>query len=332
MTREELLQHFLDKNGWGNAHHKPLASDASFRTYDRLTQNGKSAIFMNSPLSENPDKFVFFDELLAKSGIRVPKILAKDMDNGFILLEDFGDNTFTKLLKEDTDEYVLYKMGVDTLIKLQKNIVIPTEGIETYTDEQMLNGVMLLPNWFGKYVLPKGLPEQAVQSFKTIWEKLIKKIESSPKTLTLLDYHVDNLMITKENECGVLDFQDARLGPIGYDLMSLLEDERRDVSKETRENLTDYYFKQMPEWNTPDIRETLPIVAMQRHTRVIGLFVRLFLRDKKEKYLKMIPFIWELTERNLNNPLFKDYKDWLDTYIPPAFRKKNLTQEDFNAQ
>lgn len=332
MTREELLQHFLDKNGWGNAHHKPLASDASLRTYDRLTQNGRSTILMNSPLSENPDKFVFFDELLAKTGIRVPKILAKDMDNGFILLEDFGDNTFTKLLNGNADEYTLYKMGIDTLIKLQKNIIIPTDGIETYTDEQMLNGVMLLPNWFGKYVLPKGLPEQAVQSFKTIWEKLIKKIESSPKTLVLLDYHVDNLMITPDNECGVLDFQDARLGPIGYDLMSLLEDERRDVSKETRGNLTDYYFKQMPEWNTPDIRETLPIVAMQRHTRVIGLFVRLFLRDKKEKYLKMIPFIWELTERNLNNPLFQDYKDWLDTYIPPAFRKKNLTQEDFNAQ
>ena len=332
MTREKLLQQFLDKNGWGNAHRKALASDASLRTYDRLTQNSESAILMNSPLSENPDKFVFFDELLAKTGIRVPKILSKDMDNGFILLEDFGDNTFTKLLNGNADEYTLYKMGVDTLIKLQKNIVIPSEGIETYTDKQMLNGVMLLPNWFGKYALPKGLPEQAVQSFRTIWEKLIEKIESSPKTLVLLDYHVDNLMITKENECGVLDFQDARLGPIGYDLMSLLEDERRDVSKETRKNLIDYYFKQMPQWDTPEIRKTLPIVAMQRHTRVIGLFVRLFLRDRKEKYLKMIPFIWELTERNLNNPIFRDYKDWLDAYIPSEFRTKNLKTEDFNAQ
>lgn len=332
MTREEILRHFLDKNGWGNANRTPLASDASFRTYDRLFQNGKSAILMNSPLSENPDKFVFFDELLAKTGICVPQILAKDMENGFILLEDFGDNTFTKLLKENTNEYTLYKMGVDALIKLQKNIVIPQEGIDTYTDEQMLNGVMLLPNWFGKYVLPKGLSEQAIQSFKTIWKKLIEKISLTPKTLVLLDYHVDNLMITPNNDCGVLDFQDARLGPIGYDLMSLLEDERRDVSKETRENLIDYYFEQMPQWDTPEVRETLPIVAMQRHTRVIGLFVRLFSRDRKEKYLRMIPFIWELTERNLNNPIFRDYKVWLDTYIPSEFRAKNLKAEDFNAQ
>lgn len=332
MTRDELLSLFLTNNGWGTATRTPLASDASFRTYDRLTQNGQSVILMNSPLSENPDKFVFFDELLSNTGICVPQILAKDMTNGFILLEDFGDNTFTKLLNQGADEYALYKQALDTLVNLQKNIVLSKTGIETYTDEQMLNGVLLLPNWFGKYVLPNGLPSEAIPSFKAIWEKLIQKISSSPKTLVLLDYHVDNLMITPDNKCGVLDFQDARLGPIGYDLMSLLEDERRDVSAQVRDNLINDYFRQMPAFDTPAIRETLPIIAMQRHARVIGLFVRLFLRDKKEKYLKMIPFIWELTERHLNNPIFQDYRDWLNRYIPIETRQKILTKEDFHAQ
>ena len=214
MMREESLQHFLNKNGWGNANRQLLANDASFRTYERLFQNDKTAILMNSPLSENPDKFVFFDELLAKTGIHVPKILAKDMENGFLLLEDFGDNTFTKLLREKTDEYSLYKMAIDTLIKLQKNVVISNEGIDSYTDEQMLNGALLLPNWFGKYVLPNALPDEVITRFKTIWKDLIEKMSLSPQTLVLLDYHVDNLMITKDNDCGVLDFQDARLGPI----------------------------------------------------------------------------------------------------------------------
>ena len=136
----------------------------------------------------------------------------------------------------------------------------------------------------------------------------------------MLDYHADNLMMTKAGDCGVLDFQDARLGPVTYDLMSLLEDERRDVSADVRQTLLKEYFRLRPEVDTPAVRAALPLTAMQRHTKVVGIFMRLFQRDRKEKYLSMIPLVWELIERHLDEPVFADYKTWLDTYVPQKYR------------
>ena len=329
MTRAELLNQFLNDNGWGKAEHIPLASDASARTYERLYLNGKSVILMNSPLSENPDKFVFIDNLLRQAGICAPDIISADLNNGFLLLEDFGDDTITRLLRKGASEYDLYKKGIDTLIQLQKNITLPIEGVPTYSSENLMNGLMLFPNWFGKYVVPGGLSDKAVHEFKDIWDPLTKQLDRLPKSLILLDYHVDNLMLTPDGKCGVLDFQDARIGPVIYDLMSLLEDERRDVSPDVREKLLEHYFNQRPEIDTDLVRLSLPVIAMQRHTRVIGIFTRLFLRDKKEKYLSMIPLVWELTERHLNNPIFEPYKDWLDRYIPQNIRHLTLTPEFF---
>ena len=328
MSRETDLQDFLVKNGWGNAERISLLADASLRTYDRLKMGNKTAILMNSPLSERPDQFVLIDELLRKAGVHAPKILARDLKSGFLILEDFGNDTFTNLLKKGVSEFDLYKQGIDALIQIQEGVSLPEDGIPVYSFERMINGVMMLPNWFGK-ALPDGLSEQAKGEFKEIWQDLIQKLEGLPQTLVLLDYHADNLMITPAGDCGILDFQDACIGPVGYDLMSLLEDERRDVSPDVREKLIEYYFNKRPKMNTPTIRETLSIVAMQRHTRVIGIFVRLFLRDKKEKYLKMIPFVWELTERHLNEPIFQAYKNWINRYIPEKIRHLVLTSEDF---
>ncbi len=328
MTREELCQSFLDKNGWGMANRTVLAGDASFRTYDRLTRNGETAVLMNSPLSEHPDKFVFITYLLEQAGLHPPHILAQDLENGFLLLEDFGDNTFSKLLKEGCDEFKLYQKGVDNLITLQKNIRLPETGIIEHNFDRMMFEVSLLINWFGKYMVKGGLSQQSCAEFKEIWTPLLNQLEKLPKTLTLLDYHADNLMITPTGDCGILDYQDARLCSITYDLMSLLEDERRLVSPTIRQNLINYYFSARPEMDTSFIRETLPVVAMQRHTKVIGIFTRLCLRDKKKKYLDMIPLVWQQTEAHLDNPLFADYKQWLDTYIPKNYRQFPLIQQE----
>lgn len=321
MTRDDVLQDFLSRNGWGSARRFPLVADASLRTYDRLVLNGKTVILMNSPLSEHPEQFVLVDELLVRAGVNPPRILAQDLQNGFLLLEDFGDNTFTRLLNAGFDEYTLYQKGVDALITLQNNLTVSPVGIPAYTFQSMMFEVSLLPNWFGRYVVPDGLSDQAVADFTAIWTPLIQRILELPQSLCLLDCHADNLMLTSDDTCGLLDFQDARFGPCIYDLMSLLEDERRDVSADVRNRLIDRYFDARPAVDTSLVREMLPVVAMQRHTKVIGIFVRLAMRDKKERYLRLIPFVWQLTERHLNNPLFTDYKKWLDTYIPTTARQ-----------
>ena len=330
MNRDQALDIFLKKANWDTADKTPLAGDASSRTYIRLRKGGKSAILMNSPLSERPDQFVFIDRLLEQTGIRVPAILADDLENGFLLLEDFGDNTFTRLLAKGTDELTLYKAGIDTLIHLHKNVALPAQGITVYTSERLLNGVMLFANWYGKYAVPGGLSDTAISEFRTLWSDLAKQMEQLPQTLILMDYHADNLMITPDGSCGVLDFQDARIGPLTYDLVSLLEDERRDVSPAVREELISYYFHQCPRWDTPLVRNTLSLVALQRHTRVIGVFVRLFLRDRKEKYLDMIPLVWRQIESHLDEAVFKDYRNWLDRYIPQEIRHTPLKPEDFH--
>ena len=320
MTREEALTAFLEQNGWVDACRIPLAADASFRTYERLIKGGKSVVLMNSPLSERPDQFVLIDGLLCQAGVHAPAILASDTANGFLLLEDFGDNTFSRLLASGTDELSLYRTGIDTLIQIQKNVKIPETGISEYTFQTFMNGTLFLTDWFGRYVVPGGMSEDARQEFIDLWTPLIHRLTDLPKALVLMDYHVDNLMMTPAGDCGVLDFQDARIGPVTYDLMSLLEDERRDVSPAVREKLLNYYFSQCPDLDTPAIKQALSVTAVQRHTRVIGIFVRLALRDKKERYLKMIPAIWRQIEQHLDQPLFSRYRDWLNRYVPLEVR------------
>lgn len=320
MTRTELLHRFLAQNGLDTAERIALASDASARTYDRLKQNGKSYILMNAPPSENPAQFVFITELLEQAGVHPPHIFAKDLENGFLLLEDFGDNTFSRLLAQGTNELDLYRQGVQTLITLQQNIRIPDSGVPIYDAKRMLNGALFLPNWFGKYAVPGGLDDRAIKAFTQIWQPWTKRLAKLPQSLVLLDYHADNLMITPTGECGVLDYQDACVGPATYDLISLLEDERRDVSESVRQELIEDYFTGRPDIDTPEMRETLALVAMQRHTRVIGIFMRLYQRDGKSKYLNMIPFVWELVERHLNEPMFTPYREWIETHIPAHVR------------
>ncbi len=321
MTRTESLQLFLDKAGWGKADRSLLAADASFRWYERLRLGDKTAVLMNAPSPENPAQFVLVDKLLAGTGVRVPGVLATDFENGFVLLEDFGDDTFTRLLSRGVDGMNLYRRAIQSLIQIQKNIIIPENGIPAFNADRMMFEVSLLPDWFCKHVVPGGLSDTARAEFMALWRPLVERILKMPNTLVLLDYHVDNLMITPDDACGLLDFQDAAIGPAFYDVMSLLEDERRPVDPAIVTEMMKLYLTERPELDTPENREIATIVAMQRHTKVVGIFVRLCARDGKDRYLKMIPFIWERIESHLDNPIFKAYKDWLDKYIPTDIRR-----------
>lgn len=322
MNREESLLSFLRQNGWQTAKRVLLAADASFRSYERLTNEaGQTAVLMNAPSPENPGQFIFIDRLLEKAGVRVPRILAEDLQNGFVLLEDFGDNTFTRLLNQGASVRDLYTRAMDTLIQMQGRIELPNDGIPAYDFDKMMFEVSLLPDWFGQYVLPGGLSARARDEFMNLWEPIIEQIQALPKTLVLLDFHVDNLMITPDEACGVLDFQDGRIGPVVYDLMSLVEDERREVPDKVRREMIERYFKNRPELDQPLVRKSLDLVAMQRHTKVVGIFIRLCVRDGKDRYLKMIPFVWSLIERHLNQPEFAAYKAWIEKNIPTDFRR-----------
>ncbi len=323
VQQNEALDLFLKTAGWHTAQKSLLAHDASFRWYDRLEKTtGETMVLMNAPIPMgNPAQFVFVDELLESIGLKVPHIFHRDLNNGFLLLEDFGDNTFTRLINKGHDEKDLYTKAVKALVHLQKNFK-QNQGLKEYDWDLMFFEASLLPLWYIKYVVKKELTNEDMIEFENIWKNLYQKITQVPNTLVLLDYHVDNLMITKSGDCGLLDFQDARFGPVTYDLVSLLEDARRPVPSYIQEEMLKLYFDELPEFNTPAFKEAYPLMAVQRHTKVIGIFVRLYARDHKDRYLKHIPFVWSLLEKHLNNPLLKEYKEWLDKHVPTAVRRK----------
>ncbi len=328
MEREELLQLFLKQHGWDTAKRELLARDASFRWYERLTKGNETLVLMNAPIpQENPAQFAFVDEILESKGIKVPHIFARDMANGFLLLEDFGDDTFTRLIAAGADEDNLYRQAIDSLIQIQKQFM-QNPGLKEYNFDLMYTEASLLPLWYVKYVLKKELDDKAMAEYKAVWEELYQKISAVPNTLVLLDYHVDNLMITKDKKCGLLDFQDARFGPVTYDLASLLEDARRVVRPDLQDKMKAYFFNEFPAYQTAEFEDSYSLMAVQRHTKVIGIFVRLFVRDNKNRYLKFIPFVWQLLEKHLDKPLLKRYKTWLDTYIPSDVRQKIPFEND----
>ena len=328
MEREELLHLFLKQHGWDTAKRELLARDASFRWYERLTKENETLVLMNAPIpQENPAQFAFVDEILESKGIKVPHIFARDMENGFLLLEDFGDDTFTRLIAAGVDEENLYRQAIDSLIQIQKQFM-QNPGLKEYNFDLMYTEASLLPLWYVKYVLKKELDDKAMAEYKAVWEELYQKISAVPNTLVLLDYHVDNLMITKDKKCGLLDFQDARFGPVTYDLASLLEDARRVVRPDLQDKMKTYYFNAFPAYQTAEFEDSYSLMAVQRHTKVIGIFVRLFVRDNKNRYLKFIPFVWQLLEKHLDQPLLKRYKTWLDTYVPSDVRQKIPFEND----
>ncbi len=330
MSREEQLDTFLQQAGWGDADRALLARDASFRWYDRLNKSGETRVLMNAPKPENPAVFAKVDRLLESVGSTVPHIYAEDFDNGFLLLEDFGDNTFTRLIAKGHDEKELYTRAVTELINIQKKID-GANGLQPYDDELMGFEASLLPDWYIKHVVGTTLSDEAMTEFKALWQELFDIIHTVPNTLNLLDYHVDNLMITPDNRCGLLDFQDARFGPVTYDLASLLEDARRPVPADIQEDMLDLYFKELPQFDTPEFRKSYPLMAVQRHTKVIGIFIRLCVRDGKDRYLKHVPFVWSLLEKHLDNPLLARYKKWLDTYVPTDIRHQVPDKEKMYA-
>jgi len=324
-TRSELARAFLLDAGWGNAEITPLAGDASFRRYDRVALNGREAVLMDAP----PDKedvrpFLTICRHLRSLSYSAPEVFAEDLENGFILLEDLGDTTFTHRLSGGTDERVMYEGAVDLLIDLHcrpANSTVPP-GLPLYDTDRYLEEAFLLTDWYMPQVAVKS--DQAKQAYEAAWRSLLAGVQREPNTLVLRDFHADNLMWLPEREsvaaCGLLDFQDALAGHPAYDLMSLLEDARRDLSPGLAEAMIDRYCAAFPEMDRKAFQKTYTILAAQRHCKVIGIFTRLAIRDGKTDYLCHLPRVWRLLERACATSWLAPLQDWLDIWLPPPMR------------
>ena len=326
-ARDRAIGAFLARAGWGGARLAPLAQDASFRRYLRVHRGGRTAVLMDAPPShERTEPFLAIARHLHGLGFGAPSLLEADTGAGFVLLEDLGNDTFTRLLAGGADEAALYRLATDVLIVLHRipaDRAIPA-GLPRYDDRLLADEADLLIDWYAPSVLGKPLGETARAAYRARWQSVFATARAVPETLVLRDYHVDNLMALAGREgiaaCGLVDFQDAVAGPASYDFASLVQDARRDVPHALAAEMRARYLAAFPALDPDAFDASCAILGAQRHCKVLGIFTRLWLRDAKPGYLGHIPRVWRLLEAALVHPGLAPIREWLDETLPPARR------------
>lgn len=312
-------KNFLAQNNIPADEIKLIAGDASFRSYYRVRRGDKNLILMFAPPSHEDIKpFEKIAKFLFENQFSAPQILHRDEENGFLLLEDFGDDTYGRVLKINAEnEYPLYEKALDVLLELHK-IKAPSD-IPTYNNALLFREVMLFIDWY----LPlknKKISQAQISTYKHLWFDLFDLIDKENQVLVLRDYHADNLMILKNRQnykaVGLLDFQDAVIGAKAYDLVSLLEDARRDLDPKNAEKLLQYYLEKSALDKTSFMQD-YEILSLQRNIKIIGIFSRLSIRDGKNNYLDLIPRVLGFIENRLNsdNKNFSQIKNLLKNLL-----------------
>ncbi len=291
MDRLTQLQQWLDslaKNTYSDL--QPASADASFRQYFRVTnkQDNKTYIVMDAPPDkENCHSFVLVTDLIRGVGVNAPDIIAIDIQQGFLLLDDLGNDSYLDHLAEDTADG-LYIDAIEALIKMQT-----IDGILPAYDENLLQTEMnLFETWYLNHHLGIQLNEKQKTSLDSIFTLLIDNAKRQPQVFVHRDYHSRNMMITNENNPGVIDYQDAVIGPITYDLVSLFKDCYIEWPREKVEHWLDLYLARLTPKRFIE-RDTLirwfDLMGVQRHLKVLGIFARLYYRDGKSQYLNDLP-------------------------------------------
>jgi len=317
MNRETLIKEFLGQNHINNYQIQKIAGDASFRNYYRIKQGDNSFIIMDAqPPREDTRPFCQIADFLFKHNFSTPKIFARNESSGLLLLEDFGDDSYRKVLEHKaSDEIAIYTDAVNLLINLTK--INPPNNLPVYDPQLLLAEVMLLVDWYLPKIIFREISTQQIDEFKQIWLNLFAKLSPS-KNLVLRDYHSDNLMLLNEREgirkVGLLDFQDAVIGCAAYDLVSLLEDARIDVSKNIQQKMLQHYLNHSDCDHNQFILD-YQILSLQRNIKIIGIFSRLSARDNKQNYLDFLPRVFSYIHYRLQDNSLTTIKNFLEQFL-----------------
>jgi len=321
MTPPDHASDFLEASGWGGARIEPLAGDASFRRYFRVIGDRGQAVLMDAPPPhEDPRPFIAVAEWLVERGLTAPEILARDLDKGLLLLGDFGDVRLRETLDGDPRrERELYEVATDVLVHLHQHD--PMSGLKQHGLEQWLEELGLFTEWYCPAV---GLSVDE-RGYQQAWREVLQPVASDglgPVTV-LRDYHAENVMLLSDrsgvSHFGLLDFQDALAGHPAYDLASVLEDARRDVSPDVERAMIDRYMSATGQ--DAVFERAYWALAAQRNTRILGVFTRLWKRDGKPGYRRFQPRMWGLLERDLAQAGLEPVRDWFDSNVAPEYRR-----------
>jgi aminoglycoside/choline kinase family phosphotransferase len=325
MSRDRVIADFLADHGYGAARAEPLAQDASFRHYLRLTGGPRPAILMDAPPPEDIRPFVRIARHLAGIGASVPDIFATDETEGLLLEEDFGDDLLQDRIGPGFREHGsgLFDAVVDVLAAMQ---CAPAPPDLPAWDTSAMAGTALanLFDWWWPAMFGGLAPDEARQDFAAAIETALAPVAAGPICFVHRDFFAGNLIWLPRRQgirrVGVLDFQSAALGHPAYDLASLLQDARQDIPAAVTEPAIERFLAARPELKQGEFRAAYAVCAAQRHLRVAGQWVRLARRDGRPGYLRHGPRTWRLLDEAVREPAAAPLAAALDRWIPPARR------------
>lgn len=319
-AREERMLAFLEDIGWAQASRAPLAGDASARRYLRLEGPDGRAVLMDAPPAKGEDirPFTAVTRWLRAQGLSAPGILGEDPEQGFLLLEDLGDDLYARHVHaQPSAETDLYARATDLLVHLAD--LGPAPMLPPYDHAVLRREADLFTEWWLPHATEAGAGWLA-EDFTALMDAALPPVMDIRQVTVLRDYHAENLLWLPDRPglaaVGLLDYQDALAGHPAYDLMSLLEDARRDTTPELREAMIASYLAARPVLDAETFRRDYAILAAQRNLKIIGIFARLARRDGKPRYLELIPRVWGHLLRDLSHPELVELDHWVRAHAP----------------
>lgn len=327
------IETFLARHGYAGAHLEPLKGDASFRRYVRMRDSvGSSYMVMDAPPGrEDVRPFMAASGYLCANGFSAPRVLASDAGQGFLLLEDLGDDSFTRVLAANPQsEETLYLAAVDVLAawhsmpQEKRRAAFDAMALKEYDRSLLMEEVKLFADWYLPQIMDAGKASGLRVEYLALWHDILGQAKDlACNQWVHRDYHADNLMWLPQREgvqrVGLLDFQDAVVGDAAYDMVSLLEDARRDVPPALAQAMIDHYLSQT---HVPRrlFEANYAVLGAQRNCKIIGIFVRLCVRDGKRHYLQYLPRVWAHLERDLSHPALTALRQWMEHHAGREFR------------
>lgn len=349
------IENFLAKSGWTSATRTPMAGDASTRRYVRLNLGGRKAMLMDQPQSaEAPaaphgatpeerralgynavarlagadvGRFIAAADYLRARGLSAPEIYAADTSVGLAIIEDLGDALYYDVANVQ-NEKELYAAAAEVLARLHAQNapkrLPPDKELHAYDETALLAEIDLLTDWFMPVALGRSATAAEISEHRALWQAVLSESLKAQPVFVHRDYHAQNLMWLPQRpglaRVGLIDFQDAVAGSNAYDLISLVEDARRDVAPEIAEATTKHYLNAMKaqgaNLDEESYRSQMAVMAAQRNAKIAGIFARLFRRDSKPRYLGYLPRVWGYLNRDLEDPALATLKAWYDRTIP----------------
>ena len=318
-NRDLTLHRFVINCGFKKEDIISIKNDASFRKYYRI--KNKKLIVMDAPpdKGESIEQFRAIADIIHTFNLSAPQIVSFDTKQGFMLLEDFGQTSFSNILNKD-NESKLYKKAIEVLIQINKQSKSKEKKIsklKSYSIDLLVNESLLFIDWYLEKRKGELVSSDQKKEFIQILNDFYNNIKPQSSTLVLRDYHVDNLFFLNNQkslkQVGLIDFQDAVIGSPLYDLASLLEDVRRPLRRNLQKKLLEIYIKAI-NFNVQDAEREMRFFSIQRNLKILGIFCRLSIRDKKDGYLKYLPNAVKLLRKNLQDPFFINLVNWLKQF------------------